>query len=120
MSFEGTFDCFFFTTKECSEIGKDALAAGGSAVDAAVATLFCLGLLHMHNSGIGGGGFMNVYVGDQNKNFIYDFRETAPGVSTRDMFVNASSSTGNILQKIIQKYIVCAIAAHPMLLFGYT
>ena len=48
-------------TQQCSEIGKEILNANGSAVDAAIAAMFCLGVISMHSSGIGGGGVMLVY-----------------------------------------------------------
>ena len=35
-------------TKECSRIGNDTLARNGSAVDAAIAAMFCLGVINMH------------------------------------------------------------------------
>ncbi len=34
---------------------------GGSVVDAAVAAVFCVGVVSPTTSGIGGGGFINVY-----------------------------------------------------------
>lgn len=39
---------------ECSEIGLDMLKRGGNAVDAAVATTFCLGVTNFHVTGLGG------------------------------------------------------------------
>lgn len=41
----------------CSRIGTDLLQAGGNAADAMVGTVFCVGVIGMYHSGIGGGGF---------------------------------------------------------------
>lgn len=65
-------------TLECSEIGNNILAKDGSAVDAAIAAMFCLGVINMHSSGIGGGGVMLVYNRSAKAASIIDFRETAP------------------------------------------
>ncbi|RIA04904.1 hypothetical protein BRARA_K00902 [Brassica rapa] len=61
----------------CSEIGADVLRRlDGSAVDAAVAVAFCLGVVNPTSSGIGGGAFM--VVGSASGSAIaYDMRETA-------------------------------------------
>ena len=47
--------------EKCSEIGNKMLNSKGSAVDAAIAAMFCLGVIHMQSSGVGGGGVMLVY-----------------------------------------------------------
>ena len=65
-------------SKKCSKIGDGILKKGGSAVDAAIAAMFCLGVIHMHSSGVGGGGVMLVYNRVAKKASIIDFRETAP------------------------------------------
>ena len=65
-------------TPKCSKIGDDILEKGGSAVDAAIAAMFCLGVINMHSSGIGGGGVMLVYNRSAKEASIIDFRETAP------------------------------------------
>lgn len=69
----------------CSKIGIDVLARGGNAADAHVATTFCIGVVAMYHSGVGGGGFMIVRASNGSYEFI-DFRETAPAAATKNMF----------------------------------
>ena len=71
---------------KCSEIGNNILNKKGSAVDAAIASMFCLGVINMHSSGVGGGGVMLVYSRKLKKAKVIDFRETAPAATTSDMF----------------------------------
>ncbi|XP_033127913.1 glutathione hydrolase 1 proenzyme-like [Anneissia japonica] len=74
---------------QCSRIGKDILKNGGNAVDAAVATMLCVGLHNAHSTGIGGGSFMIIKDPTKEKQiFAYDFREEAPGLANENMFVN--------------------------------
>ncbi|MCL7023742.1 hypothetical protein MKW94_011484 [Papaver nudicaule] len=70
----------------CSEIGVQMLREGGHAVDAAVATCLCLGVVYPMASGIGGGGFMVVRSALTRKSQAFDSRETAPLAATQDMY----------------------------------
>ncbi|XP_047064190.1 glutathione hydrolase 1-like [Lolium rigidum] len=69
----------------CSTIGRDALRRGGNAVDAAVATSLCLGVVSPASSGVGGGAFMLVRLANGTA-VVYDSRETAPLAATKDMY----------------------------------
>lgn len=71
----------------CSAIGIDLLKHGGNAADALVGTTFCIGVVAMYHSGIGGGGFMLVRAPNRTYEFI-DFRETAPAAAFQDMYKN--------------------------------
>ena len=78
--------------RECSQIGIDLISAGGNAADALVGTVFCIGVLDCHHSGIGGGGFALARSPDGRYEGI-DFREAAPDAAHKDMYkdnVNAS------------------------------
>jgi gamma-glutamyltranspeptidase/glutathione hydrolase len=50
-----------------------------------VATQFCVGVIGMYHSGIGGGGFMLVRASNGSYEFI-DFRETAPAAAFETMY----------------------------------
>ncbi|HEV8599820.1 MAG TPA: gamma-glutamyltransferase [Gemmatimonadales bacterium] len=70
-----------------SEVGRNILQRGGNAVDAAVAVGFALAVVHPTAGNIGGGGFMLIRTKDGRVQAL-DYRETAPGRATRDMFVD--------------------------------
>ncbi|BHF59045.1 hypothetical protein SprV_0100200000 [Sparganum proliferum] len=72
----------------CAEQGVDILIRGGSAVDAAITTLLCNGLVNMHSMGIGGGFIMVYYNATERKSYVLDSRETAPAAAREDMFLN--------------------------------
>ena len=76
-------------------MGRDILARGGTAVDAAVATALALAVTYPEAGNIGGGGFMLVYPGDGRPVVCVDYRETAPGGSTPDMFAGDQSKFGH-------------------------
>lgn len=50
---------------------------GGNAIDAAVTAALVAGVTQASSSGIGGGGFAMIWLGEQKKAVCYDFRETA-------------------------------------------
>ena len=58
----------------------------GTAVDAAIAALFCDGLHQASNMGPGGGFFMTIYEAQTGKVTVLNARERAPLAATEDMF----------------------------------
>jgi gamma-glutamyltranspeptidase/glutathione hydrolase len=70
-----------------SKAGRDLLAAGGNAVDAAVALAFALAVTHPTAGNIAGGGFAVVRTGP-GKAVALDFREVAPSAATADMYLD--------------------------------
>jgi gamma-glutamyltranspeptidase/glutathione hydrolase len=60
------------------EAGAKVLAAGGNAIDAAVATGLALAAVEPWNSGLGGVGFMLVYLAKQNRVEVVDFGPISP------------------------------------------
>ena len=73
--------------KEATEIGLKILKDGGNAIDAAVAVSFALSVVHPSAGNIGGGGFMIIRLANGEVTSI-DFREEAPMLSDRDMFLD--------------------------------
>jgi gamma-glutamyltranspeptidase/glutathione hydrolase len=79
-----------------SRAGVEMMQAGGNAVDAAVATGFALAVVHPSAGNLGGGGFMLIRTKTGDTHFV-DFRETAPGKASANMYQDAQ---GNIIPKL--------------------
>ena len=71
-----------------SDVGKDILAQGGNAVDAAVAVQLALAVVYPRAGNIGGGGFMVYRAADGTVDAL-DYREKAPARASRDMYLDS-------------------------------
>ena len=80
-----------------AEVGRDILARGGNAIDAAVATGFALAVTHPQAGNLGGGGFMMVHLAETGEVIALDFREMAPAAATRDMYLGSDGEVDNRL-----------------------
>ncbi|ENY6783522.1 MULTISPECIES: gamma-glutamyltransferase [Providencia] len=70
-----------------SQIGADILKSGGNAIDAAVAVGYAQAVVNPCCGNIGGGGFMTIHLVD-GKDLFINFRETAPGAASADMYLD--------------------------------
>ena len=70
-----------------SDIGIQILDMGGNAVDAAVAVGFSLAITLPRAGNLGGGGFMLVYLKDEDKTIAVDFRSASPKNITQNDFL---------------------------------
>ncbi|CAK6958369.1 glutathione hydrolase 7-like [Scomber scombrus] len=76
--------------ERCTALGQRVLRDHGSSVDAAIAATLCLGVVHPHVSGIGGGGVMMVHDIHSNKTRLIHFLGTAPTTLKEEMLQNGS------------------------------
>jgi gamma-glutamyltranspeptidase/glutathione hydrolase len=69
------------------DAGYDVLKRGGTAMDAAVAMQFVLGLVEPQSSGLGGGAFILHYSAADKRVRAYDGREAAPATAKPERFL---------------------------------
>jgi gamma-glutamyltranspeptidase / glutathione hydrolase len=67
--------------------GVEILKQGGNAVDAAVATALAVGITNASSCGVGGGGFMLIYLAKRHHMYALDYRENAPLKATPTMYI---------------------------------
>jgi gamma-glutamyltranspeptidase / glutathione hydrolase len=76
---------------DASRAAVGVLRRGGNAVDAAVAAAATLGVTEPYSAGIGGGGFMVVWLARQHRAVTIDGRETAPAAFREDSFIDPAT-----------------------------
>lgn len=81
---------------EASKIGTDILKKGGNAFDAMFATELALVVTYPFAGNLGGGGFM-VYRTNEGEIGSLDYREKAPLLATKDMYLD---SLGNVIPEL--------------------
>ena len=82
-----------------AQAGRQILAAGGSAVDAAIAMQMVLTLVEPQSSGIGGGAFLLHWNGNAVQSF--DGRETAPMAADENLFVTPQGGAMGFLDAAV-------------------
>jgi gamma-glutamyltranspeptidase / glutathione hydrolase len=81
--------------KISARIGADILKQGGNAIDAAVATGFAMAVTYPRAGNIGGGGFMVIHLRERGEDIAIDYRETAPGATTPEIFLGPDGKPDN-------------------------
>jgi gamma-glutamyltranspeptidase/glutathione hydrolase len=88
-----------------SAAGVEILKQGGNAIDAAVAVGFALAVVLPDAGNIGGGGFI-VYREAGGRVRALDYRETAPGAATHDMYLD---SAGQLTDKSVTGHLAAGV-----------
>ncbi|HYF53660.1 MAG TPA: gamma-glutamyltransferase, partial [Salinarimonas sp.] len=81
--------------------GREILARGGSAVDAAIAVQLVLNLVEPQSSGIGGGAFLLHYDRARHDLVTLDGRETAPAAATPERFLGPDGKPMPFAQAVV-------------------
>ncbi|MBP9122554.1 MAG: gamma-glutamyltransferase, partial [Ignavibacteriaceae bacterium] len=87
-----------------TEVGIKILRSGGNAIDAAVGVGFALSVTYPVAGNLGGGGFMVIKKAN-GEEFTLDYREKAPKLAKRDMYLN---SEGNFVDSLAQEGILAS------------
>ena len=80
--------------KYTTQIANQVMKQGGNLIDAAIAASFAISVERPHSTGIGGGGFLIYHDAKSGKNHVFDFRERAPLLAKRDMYLDEK---GNVI-----------------------
>lgn len=87
-NFEGKSGMVVAAHPLAAKAGLKMLRMGGNAVDAAVTTTLALNASEPFASGIGGGGFMVIYMAASKKVTVINYREKAPSRASPEMFLS--------------------------------
>lgn len=82
-----------------ARVGLDILKNGGNAVDASAAVALALAVTLPRAGNLGGGGFMIVHDAESGETKAVDYREMAPAVADRDMFLDADGNANSNLSR---------------------
>ena len=84
-----------------AQVGVDILKSGGNAVDAAIATGFCLNVVEPASSSIAGHGQMIVHIAAERRNIAIDYGHRAPHSARADTFrIIGQAVTGNGIYEV--------------------
>lgn len=84
-----------------AQVGVDILKSGGNAVDAAIATGFCLNVVEPASSSIAGHGQMIVYIAAEQRTVAIDYGHRAPQAAMPDTFrIIGQAVTGNGIYEV--------------------
>ena len=84
-----------------AQVGVDILKSGGNAVDAAIATGFCLNVVEPASSSIAGHGQMIVHIATERRSIAIDYGHRAPQAATPDTFrVIGQAVAGNGIYEV--------------------
>ena len=82
-----------------TKVGLEILKNGGTAIDAAIGVHFALAVVYPGAGNIGGGGFL-VYRNKDGEYFTLDYREKAPLLASRDMYLDDSLNVDNLKSRL--------------------
>ncbi len=81
-----------------ADAGVRILRSGGNAIDAAVAAALAVGVANPSSCGIGGGGFMLIYIAKTGRIYALDYREKAPRAVTATTYIRNGKPQENLLR----------------------
>ncbi|QUM79925.1 gamma-glutamyltransferase [Moritella sp. 5] len=82
-----------------TQVGVDIMKQGGNAIDAAVAVGYALAVTLPRAGNLGGGGFMLIYLADEQRAIAIDYREVAPQAAYPDMFLDGAGNADSQLSR---------------------